>query len=153
MQRDGLQIQAAVKVDSGHNVSLDMIVQPLSLSRNGKTAREGGVDEYSLQSRHNATASRGSTRCCNRSRGSSGRHPIAVRGISSIHTLRLFLRAGRGQISSATWEGQRGRCSEVASLSRGHRVSGERVHNGLSSHSYQRESSGLLRWSAMGTTD
>lgn len=32
MQRDGLEIQAAVKVDGSHDVSLDRIVQPLGLA-------------------------------------------------------------------------------------------------------------------------
>lgn len=88
---------------------------------------------YSLQGRHDATASRSRPR--GRSR-SSGRHPVAVGGISSsllvvhdaVRTLDLFHRGGRSQITSPTGEGERRRRSESAGLLRVGRMGSERIH-------------------------
>jgi hypothetical protein len=106
VQRDCLQVKTAVQVDRSHDV---------------------------LQSGHDATGVvlGGSTRSRSRS---SGRHPVAISGISSswlltVDCLGLFLRRGRGEVTGTAWEGERGRRGEGTGLLRVRRVSRERIHD------------------------
>lgn len=99
--------------------------------------------EYSLQGRHDATASRSRPR---RRSWSGGRHPVAVGGISSsllvvhhaVRTLGLFHRGGRSQISSPTRDGERRRRGEGAGLLRVGRMGSERIHSERHQYSMMR---------------
>lgn len=111
---------------------------------------------YSLQRRDNATPRVASTR----SRSwSCGRHPVAIRGISSllqaihisIRTLTinghvsLLFRGWRRQVTGTAGEGQRSGRSEGHSLLRIRRVGRERVHGDRIRHTQAESQSRLMK--------
>lgn len=127
-----------------------LTVATMFLSREKMLVQYSGEPEktarvYSLQRRHNTTPR--SVGTGGRS-GSSGRHPVAVGGISplllaihrSVRTLRIhrhvWVFIGRwGQITGTTGEGQRSGRREGPGLLRGGGMGRERIHCDVSRYS------------------
>jgi hypothetical protein len=129
MQGDRLEVQPAIKVDGGNDVSFGACeISLLTFTRTWQTG------SYILQGRNNSADSLSRAGCGSRRRGC---HPVAV-GLDCLTPIRtlpltihlLGLGGGGSEIASATWEGERAGRDEGLRLRRVLRMSLDRVHLG-----------------------
>lgn len=119
MQGDRLEVQAAIEIDRGNDVSSSCKISIWVLTTDRRVRPGIASGSYILQRRNNTTDTTlgGRTRSRSRRRGS---HPITVLALSTllpIDPALIDFRRGRREITRSAWEGKRAGGDERLCLS------------------------------------